>query len=239
MADWRIGRGWTEAELTTRIAGLPSRQRNFSEIPEQMTLARGWHHYYSEAVVGREPPGSPLVEGPFARGCIALEAYAFSDPRIVIAHFDPNEPLLGRHILLEMRAFRILHYLAGAVVSAVRDEEAGDEHVFGFRYDTLDGHIERGIEWFLLRKHLTTGEIRFRIEAAWQPGQFPNWWSRLGFSLVGPHYQKKWHHQAHALLWRLMREPDVHPPESRNGRLVHAGPAVVFQRYRAHDITEP
>ena len=28
--------------------------------------------------------------------------------------------------------------------------------VFGFRYDTLEGHIERGVEWFLLTK--TTGE---------------------------------------------------------------------------------
>jgi hypothetical protein len=240
MAEWRIGRGWTEAELEQRLVGLPQRQRNFADPVEAMTLERGWNQYFSEAVVGREPPGPPVPDGPFTRGRVAVSAYAFSDPRIVIGHFDPDVPLLGRYMLLEMRALRVFHYLAGVVVAATRHDEAegeaGPESVFGFRYDTLDGHIESGVEWFLLRKAHATGEIRFRIEAAWRPGQFPNWWSRLGFAYFGPRYQKRWHHRAHALLARLMRDPDVAAPEAEHGRLVHADPAVVFQRIRAHHV---
>jgi hypothetical protein len=236
MADYRIGRGWTEAELKRRLAAAATRPLNFSDPLDQMTLERGWNQYYSEAIVGREAPGPPLPEGPYARGRIAVAAYAFSDPRIVIGHFDPDVPLLGRYMLLEMRALRILHYLAGVVVNATRDDESDGEHVFGFRYDTLDGHIESGAEWFLLKKSAATGEIRFRIEAAWRPGQFPNWWSRMGFAYLGPRYQKKWHHHAHAILARLMRDPAVRPPSSEGDALVHADPAVVFKRFRAHAV---
>ena len=30
MADWRIGRGWTDAELEARLAALRTRGLNFS-----------------------------------------------------------------------------------------------------------------------------------------------------------------------------------------------------------------
>lgn len=233
MAEYRIGRGWTESELKQRLAAAHALPLNFSDPLDEMTLDRGWHQYYSEAVVASEVPGPPVAGGPFARGRIVVENYAFSDPRIVIGHFDPAIPLLGRRMLLQMRALRVFHYLAGVVVNATRAEEVDGTTVVGFRYDTLEGHIEEGVEWFLLTKDHETGTIRFRIEAAWRPGQFPNLWSRIGFSYLGPRYQKIWHHRAHALLARLMRDPAVAPPEPRRGRLVEARPSVVFQRTRA------
>lgn len=236
MADWRIGRGWSEEELEARLADLARRELNFSDPIEQMTPARGWNHYFSEAVVAFEPPGPPQEGGAFERGRIAVADYAFSDPRVVIGHFDPRVPLLGRRMLLEMRAFRILHYLAGVVVGATRSESEGGRSVFGFRYDTLEGHIEAGVEWFLLTKEHATGAIRFRIEAAWKPGQFPNWWSRLGFTWLGPRYQRIWHHQAHALLAKLVRVPDPSLPEPEDGRLVHTRPEVIFQRTPASHV---
>ena len=234
MAEWRIGRGWTEAELEEHLDRAQTLGRNFTDPPEALTRARGWRHYFSESVVAREPPGPP--SGAFTRGRVAVAAYAFSDPRIVIGHFDPDVPLLGRVMLLEMRALRVLHYLGGVVVGAVRDEAVRDETgaeetVFGYRYDTLEGHIECGAEWFTLTKAQRTGALRFRIAAAWRPGQFPNGWSRLGFAYLGPRYQRLWHHRAHALLARLVRDPAVSEPEAGAGRLVHADPAVVFKRY--------
>ena len=240
MAGWRIGRGWTEAELEARLARAQRLPRNFSDSPEEMTLERGWHHYFSEAVIGREDPGPPRAEGPFARGRIAVASYAFSDPRIVIGHFDPEAPLLGRVMLLELRALRVLHYLGAVVVSAVHEDEAGEEQTaYGFRYDTLEGHIECGLEWFLLTKAHRTGDLRFRIEAYWRPGQFPNWWSRTGFTYLGPRYQRKWHHNAHALMARLVRDPAVEEPAPAAGALVHADPAVVFRRFKPHDLPSP
>ena len=242
MAEWRIGRGWTEEELEARLAHAHTLPRNFTDPVERMTTAHGWNRYYSQAVIAKEPPGPPVDGGPFARGCTAIANYQFSDPRIVIAHFVPDAPLLGRHMLLELQALRVLHYLSGVVVSAVRDEtveegegdpRGGPETVFGFRYDTLDGHIERGVEWFLLTKAHATGEIRFRIEASWLPGQFPNWWSRLGFSILGPYHQRIWHHHAHALMAQLVRDPNQPPPEPTGEQVVHMPPEVVFKRFKA------
>ena len=70
------------------------------------------------------------------------------------------------------------------------------------RYDTLVGHIERGIEWFTLTRS-ADGNLHFRIEAHWQRGELPNWWSRLGFALLARRYQRMWHRQAHRRLWLL------------------------------------
>lgn len=230
MAEWRIGRGWTDAELERAQLAARSLERNFTDGFDEMTAERGWQHYYSEAVVGRTTPGAPGEEGAFARGRKAVERYAFSDARIVRAHFPLDEPLLGRRLLLEMKALRILHFLGPVVVGAVRDETENGRSVFGFRYDTLEGHIERGAEWFLLVKDHASGEIRFRIQAAWRPGQFPNRWSQLGFALVGRFYQRVWHHRAHTLMAEVVRDPSRPTHERGSGRLAHSPPEVVFKR---------
>jgi uncharacterized protein (UPF0548 family) len=235
MAEWRIGRGWGDEELARRLERLRGLPVNFEAEQAEMTPELGWNHYRSEAVIAHEPPGPPLDEGPFRRAEIAVAHYRFSDPDVVIGHFEADSRLLGRRMLLEMKALSILHYLAGVVVSAVRNEEQNGTHVFAFRYDTLTGHIERGSEWFVLKKDLRTGEIRFEIEAAWLPGEFPNWWSRLGFRFLGPRYQRYWHHEAHRRLFRIARGASDAVP-SNGDEVAHAGPDVLFQRTPRHTI---
>lgn len=229
MAEYRIGRGWSDRELERRLADLRSSSRNFEEPPGEPGAEDGWHRYFSESTIARISDRAQSAEA-FERGKIAVANYQFSDPRIVIGHFDPKQPLRGRLMLLEMRALRFLHYLGGVVVGDTRSEEGEESSLFGFRYDTLEGHIEAGIEWFLLTHIHATGELRFRVEAAWRPGQFPNWWSRLGFHFVGRHYQLKWHRQAHRRLSHMVRDPDLAPPRPRRGRLAHTGPKVTFGR---------
>lgn len=218
MSEWRLFRGWSSAELRTRAAALSEVDRNFDAEEEQMDGAHGWHHYYSEAVIAIEKDG----EARFDRARVGLANYQFSDPGIVVAHFDPSGPLLGRRILLEIKVLG-LRYLSAALVTRVRDE-AG---VFGFRYDTLEGHIERGMEWFLLTRN-DRGEIRFRIEARWKRGDLPNWWSRLGFMLVSGYFQRRWHRQAHRRLSRLAYHGSTaRPPRDAEG-LTHQGVDVRF-----------
>jgi uncharacterized protein (UPF0548 family) len=230
MAEWRMGRGWSEAELAGRLVALRDLHTNFPLGQEDLTPENGWSLYRSEAIVAREPPGEPVASGPFRQAAVAVANYQFSNPKIVVGHFDARSSLLGRRMLLEIVALRTLHYLTGVVVGAVRDERSDGRHTFGFRYDTLEGHIERGSEWFLLTKDHASGEVRFRIEAAWQPGDFPNWWSRLGFRLLAPAYQRRWHHQAH---WRIFRAAQgglsTVPPVGDLG-VAHTGPAVTYRR---------
>jgi uncharacterized protein (UPF0548 family) len=218
MAEWRLFRGWSSEELRTRLESLARVSRNFTSREEEMTGDQGWYHYYSESVIAREPEGAALFE----RASVALANYQFSNPRIVVAHFDPAAPLLDRRILLEIKVLG-LHYLCPALVSSVRD----DGNVYGFRYDTLDGHIERGLEWFLLTRN-AQGEIRFRIEARWQRGHFPNWWSQLGFMVLSGPYQRRWHRLAHQRLSLLAHYGSAGRPPRDAAGLTHQGIDVVF-----------
>ena len=217
--EWRLFRGWTSEELRERLERLAAAPRNFDGEEEDLTADSGWHHYQSEAVIAGEIDPEAAI---FERAKVALSNYQFSDPKIVVAHFDPKGPLLGRRILLEIKVFG-LRYLCAALVTRVRDEPG----VYGFRYDTLEGHIERGLEWFLLTKD-AQGDIRFRIEARWQRAVLPNWWSHIGFTLVSGYFQRKWHRRAHNLLSLLAYYGSTaRPPRDAQG-LTHQGIDVVF-----------
>jgi uncharacterized protein (UPF0548 family) len=218
MAEWRLWSSWPAASVKARLDRARTARVNFDAIEEDMTGERGWHHYHSEALIANEAAGDER----FTRARVALANYTFSDPGIVRAHFDPAAPLLGRLMLLEIQVLG-LHYLCPAVVNRVREEP----DVFGFRYDTLDGHIERGVEWFLLTRN-ERGEIRFRVEARWQKGQFPNWWSRIGFIVLSGYYQRKWHRRAHHRLSLLAHHGSTRRPPRDSTGLTHQGLDVRF-----------
>src|SRR5690606_27140067 len=112
--EWRIGRGWSDEELRERLLALRDRSRNITRADDAFQSAE-FRHYFSEARIARGRRGRPEPGGAFARAKVLVERYAFSDPRIVIAHFDPTAPLLGRRMLLEIQVHG-LHYLCGVVV---------------------------------------------------------------------------------------------------------------------------
>jgi uncharacterized protein (UPF0548 family) len=224
MSEWRFGRGWSEAELAERLAAAKRARRNFAEAEDEMTPARGWNRHYSQAVVGREPPGPPAPDGPFERAWPILERYQYSDPRIVKGHFDPQGPLLGRVMLIEARVWG-LRYLGPVFIAAVRDHATPEETVRGFRYDTLEGHFERGLEWFLITKYHDTGKVTLTVHAGWKEGALPNFWSRWGFRLLARRYQRAWHRLAHLRLRALLDARGLEPlPRGRE--LVHSGPPL-------------
>jgi uncharacterized protein (UPF0548 family) len=217
VAEWRLWRGWPSEALRARLESIAAAPPNFAAVEEEMTRERGWRHYSSEATIVREADGSS-----FDRARVALANYQFSNPAIVCAHFDSATPLIARRMLLEIRVLG-LRYLCPTAVVRVRDEP----HVFGFRYHTLEGHIERGMEWFLLTRN-DRGDIRFRIEACWREGELPNWWSRLGFLLLVGHYQRKWHTQAHERMSLLAHSGSLLRPASDRAGLTHQGVDVSF-----------
>jgi uncharacterized protein (UPF0548 family) len=193
---WRLGRGWSRRALQGYLAEMSRRPLNYAAFAEQMTPDHGWIIDGVSDTIATEPAGPPQDEGPFARARQGLINYDFSDPRVVEAYFDAAAPLLGRTMLLEMKVLGVLRFLGGVRVDAVRDEQDEDRTRFGFRYDTLVGHFERGMEWFLLEKQHSSGVIHCTIQAHWQPGDFPTWWSRLGFLLIGRYIREFWRRQA-------------------------------------------
>ncbi|WP_257458264.1 DUF1990 family protein [Archangium lipolyticum] len=202
--EWRWLRSWSEDEITARLARASTLPLNFEVAEEEMTLENGWSQVESQAVLAHERPGPPSGDDAFAQLKHAILDLGFSDPRVVHGYFDAATPLQGRPVLLELKSVG-LHYLCPVRVGAIRSGDEGERTVFGFRFDTLWGHIEAGREWFLLSKDHRSGELRFHIKASWREGHFPNWWSRLGFALMGRRYQRAWHHLAHARLRELLR----------------------------------
>jgi len=221
---WRFGGGWSEQTMRAYLTALRGRRVNFDVLPTSMTSATGWTVDGVDDRIGSELPGPPLADGLFARARRALISYDFSDPRIVVGHFDPRAPFVGRDMLLEIKVLGF-RFLSGVRVHSVRDEADERRTTFGFRYDTLEGHIERGFEWFLLTKEHRGGEIRLRIEARWRLGEFPNWWSRLGFLAIGSHYRGLWRRRALGRLRRLARRPADRAIAAPGG-LAHRGDAA-------------
>jgi len=204
------------------LAALADRRVSFDVPVDTMTEENGWTIDGSDDCLGYEPPGPPQPDGLFYGARQGLINYDFSDPRIVEGHFDPEAPFVGRNILLEIKIWG-LRFLNGARVHSVRDEVGERGTLFGFRYDTLEGHIERGFEWFLLSKDHQTGEVRFKIEAHWQLGQFPNWWSKLGFKLIGERSRIRWRHEAPLRLKRVAHQPVGKAVKEPGEELAHRG----------------
>ena len=221
MADWRMASRWPERAIAVRLRELDTLSTNFDEDwQSQMTAEKGWQPEHSESLVDREEPGSPEVGGTFERARSALAGFQFSDPTIVEAHFDPEAPLLGRRMLLEIKVLG-LRYLCGTVVTDVVDRVRDGRSEYGFRYDTLEGHIERGAEWFVVTKDHATGEVRLCIESRWQRGDFPNWWSRAGFAALGSSYRRVWLHRAHQRMRAFVQRPTRRPLLARPAIRVH------------------
>ena len=241
VPEMRLLRGWSEAELAERLARLGSRERNFDPDEAAMPDAAGWRPVASESLLAREAPGPPEPDGAYVRARRAVADFALSDPRSVEAHYDREGPLLGRRMLLELKVLG-LRFLGATVVAAVEEDEADGRTRFAYRYDTLAGHLERGLEWFEVSKDHATGEVRFAIRARWRPGDFPNAWSRAGFVVLGPLYQEMWHRRAHR---RVRDRAADRAPLPRRGRLPrHGGPLeggreVTFARARRRSTAGP
>ena len=116
-----------------------------------MTPENGWTLDRATEIVGIEPPGPPLPKGIFARAKRGVERYEFSDPALARPHFDRNAKVPGRDMAVEISFFG-MHFLAGVRVCGVEERQTETETVYGFRYETLEGHPECGHEMVLLHK---------------------------------------------------------------------------------------
>jgi hypothetical protein len=223
VAEWRLGPSWPEARIAGALERARTLPRNFDPAAP-LTADRGWNLVHSRAAIVREPAGPPLARGPFERTWRGIEHFLHSDPRVVVAHFRADQPLVGRPVLLELKP-SALRYLCPAVVAERVDTPGTESTLRGLSLETLDGHIERGREWFLLEKDHATGWVYFRIEAAWLPGEFPNGWSRLGFHLLGRRYQRAWHRLAHLRLRRVAAGLAPGTPAGPD-HVEHGGPPI-------------
>jgi uncharacterized protein (UPF0548 family) len=168
----RSGRLEVHTRVVREVNFDPSRQAEYT--PEN-----GWRV---------DDVRTPLPKGSFDIARRIARNYDFAEPSIVEARFDHEQPLEERDMLLVLH-FYGLRFNVGVRVGDVYDrtEEVDGRraHVWGWNYQTLEGHLERGQMDWQVWEWLDTGEVEFRIRAFSQPAGAGNPLVRLGFRIFG------------------------------------------------------
>lgn len=211
-------------DVGERLAALHGRPLNFD--PETLD-GPGWEHDDYRQPLVPEEPGPPEPGGSWETAGALSRRYAFADPSLVEARYDPTVPLEDRDMLLILHALGARIY-AGVRVSGVgnetRDDGGRGAQVFFWNYRTLEGHVESGQRDFEVWKWLDTGEVEFRTHAISRAAE-ANPIVQLGFQLLGRHKQVEFGRRAcrrMALLTEVsLGQPDgTDPTEILDGRLL-------------------
>lgn len=224
----RTERTLQDPRIQRQLAQLRRRSYNFDPACRaEHTPENGWHLDDLCRSLPAEAPGPPEPEGSWEIARRLMWGYEFADPSIVRAFYDPDEPLEGRTMLLELRFRGLVRVDAGTRVAAVYDEERTRDgrraRVWGWAYRTLQGHLEMGQMDWQVRKWLDSGEVDFRIHAYSRRAPGPNLVVRLGFRLFGRREQLAFLHSTLERMARLtetaLRERQAEPVRREAERL--------------------
>ncbi|HEY6934904.1 MAG TPA: DUF1990 family protein [Marmoricola sp.] len=204
----------TRVSLLDRIDPAPvlaeqhARSVNFD--PDEVDDS--WHHDHARARLGSEPPGAPRPDGVWETACRLVAAYEMADPALIRAVYDPAAPLHGRDMLLEGR-FLVLRFYMGVRITDVIDEQRGSERVWGWAYETLQGHLERGRMAYEVVKHEDTGDVELVISAYSEGAPTLGPVTGLGWKLFGRQSQLRFYHECGRRLARaVQRHVGEHDP---------------------------
>lgn len=187
------------------LGQLHHRQINYDPAlaPQDGRADGHWHVDSGDIVIGREPPGPPVPGGPWETGCALVREYEFAEPRILRAVYRRGSGLAGRDMLLEGRFFGLRFHL-GVRVTGVIDETRDTERVWGWSYQTLEGHLEQGRLSYEVIKQLDTGRVLFRVSGYSRMAPIPNPVVRLGFQLFGRWTQQRFYRAVQLRLRHLV-----------------------------------
>jgi hypothetical protein len=136
-------------------------------------------------------------------------------------------------MLLEARFYGLRFYL-GVRVTGIIDEERdtgdGPERVWGWSYQTLEGHLEQGRLSYEVIKNLGTGRVMFRVAGYSRPAPIRNPVIRWGFLLFGRWTQQRFYRNVQARMADLVdaaqRGRPLPQPEVRSDGIVLAPSGV-------------
>jgi hypothetical protein len=204
-----------------QLARLRTRGLNFDpQTDGPFTAENGWRIDKYRRSLPPELPGDPVAGGSWEAARRLSEDYAFVDPRLVRAFYDPREPLAGRTILLEVRFWGLRVYAgvrAGPIEDSTRQEAGRQARVWAWNYRTLEDHFEVGQIDYEVWKWLDSGDVEFRVEAISRPARIDQPIVRLGFRLFGRGTQVRFARSACDRMASLTRTAihgngDVEPP---------------------------
>lgn len=180
-------------DLSAALAALRDREVNYDQATAPAPDRPGnWHVDDTRAVIGQEPPGAPIPGGHWEIACELVSEYEFADPRNIRAVYRPDEPLLGRNMLLVAR-FLALRFYMGVRVTEVVDEVRNGERAWGWGYQTLEGHLEQGKLIYEVVKTAHDGTVELRLRAYSRQAPIANPVVRLGFRMFGRRTQLRFY----------------------------------------------
>ena len=186
------GPPWLGGDVAAQLERVQDLQLNFDPTRLSSVKHDAWHVDDYCRALPPEPPGEPTDSGSFETAKGLLRAYEFADPERIRAYYRADAPLVGRDMLLEIRYYA-LRVRVGVRIGVVFDEvrQIGDRsaRIWGWAYQTLNGHLERGQMDYQIWKWLDTGEVEYRIHALAQVAKTRNPVLDLGFRLVGRRHQ--------------------------------------------------
>ena len=198
-----------EGAQLSRLAGLAINYDPAVSPEGGRDSAEGhWHVDSGVTVIGQEAPGDPERAGPWDTACLLVSQYEFADARILRGVYRQDSELLGRNMLLEARFFGLRFYLGvrvTGVIDEVRESADGPERVWGWCYQTLEGHIEQGRLSYEVIKNLTTGQVAFRVAGYSRRAPIPNPVVRLGFEIFGRWTQQRFYRNIQRRMADLVR----------------------------------
>ena len=158
---------------------LPARLDPWRQRAIHPRVARGAgpnsHLDLHRRIVAVEPPGPPVVGGPFERVAESIRHYQIFPPHL-------GTPLLQRAVQLgdcvglRYHVFPGVHLVFASRVTALIDLGDDIQCSQGFTYQTLQGHPEVGEETFRVDKDLNSGAVVASLQA----------WSELNFMWLRP-----------------------------------------------------
>jgi uncharacterized protein (UPF0548 family) len=180
-------------DIAAAVDGLRHLSVNYDDADAPVAQQSGnWHIDNPWAPIGHEPAGPPVPGGAWEIACRLVRDYEFADPAIVRAVYRPTEELLGRDMLLEGRFLAFRFYL-GVRVTEVVDETRDSQRVWGWGYQTLEGHLEQGKLAYEVVKDLQSGGVELQIRAYSRRAPIPNPILRSGFAVFGRRTQLRFY----------------------------------------------
>lgn len=190
-----------------RLAALADRSANVDgETIDDHVDGEGWRFDDLIEPLPGEPSGPPAEGGSWEVARELMASYQLADPGVVSAFYDEAAPLAGRDMLLRI-SFKGLPLWVGVRVGEsyheTREVEGAQVRVFGWSYDTLEGHFEEGRMHYELWKWLDSGEVEFHLRAVSRPARAGRLPIRLGFRLFGRTHQLRFYRQVCRRMRRL------------------------------------
>ncbi|MFA1546948.1 DUF1990 family protein [Actinomadura chokoriensis] len=208
--------------MLRRHADLSRLPLNFD--PDRHDMSRpedGWHVDDYLQPLPAEPPGPPTPGGSWETARRLVRDYEHADPAIIREVYRSGPPEPGKDLLLQGRFYGLRFYLGlriHDVVDGHIEQDGRTARVWGWNYQTLKGHLERGQMDQEVRKWLDTGEVEFHIHVFSQRADIPNPLVRIGFILFGRFTQLRFYRRACRRMEKLTKAAlaaQRQPPEEK------------------------